>query len=256
MVKLLKASGPGGDTCSEEEYDDWLQLPLEDNDDGVHALCDDFELSWRKLLNIIGRLRRVEDSKSQLEWWINSQTMKIQLQQQSIEQLQELISNDNADVQPVYEEIPRTRHCEDKLWQLQGVEELLQALKLTEDQVTRLLPTYITTLQNMFPDRIGGDMQTVVIYRLKMMHKSNDSVWLLHDGLDWLLTEVQIMLLLEHTGRITTNQYPVDAQEEGQPLDNFKSRLEVWQQSLHKQQGLHSSLSMMLQNWPPYPWVR
>ena len=256
MVKLLKASVPGGDTYSQEGYDDGPQLPLEDNDDGVRASCDTFEMAWRKLWKVMDRLRLVEDSKSLLNWWINDHTFKMQLQQQSIDQLQELIGRDNSAVQHVCEEISHTRHCEDKLWQLQGIEELLQALKLTEDQVTLLVPIYIRRLQNMFLDRIGGDMQTVVIYRLEMMHASNDSVCLLHDGLDWLLTEVQILLLLVHTGGVMTNQYPADEQEEDQPFDKFKRRLEAWQQSLHKQQRLHSNVSMMLQYWPPYPWVR
>ena len=218
------------------KYDDWLQLPL---------VYDGSEVQTDSLL-VMGSdyyVRQTEDSKSQLQLRLTKWSLRMKLQRESIIQLHHLVDefvvNDQAG----------------QLWQLHDIEDQLHALQSTKNQTSLLLCIYSTWLQEMCRDKIGENMQ-IVTYRLNMMHETNDSVWLLCDGLDWLLREVQIILLLQHTAGDTTNRCSGYGQGEAQLLRKFISRLEDWRGSLGKQQRIHSELSSILHFWPKYSWVR
>ena len=227
---------------------DWLQLPIGDDGDDVRAdLLGELDGKYH--------IRPAEDSKSRLRLLLINKTFKMKIQKESTDQLHRILCEYSANYETLHGEVPQSSDCEEKLWQLQGIDEALQALHLTDDQMTQLLHTYTTWLRDMVTDAIGDDMLTVA-YRLSMMHKTNDSIWLLRDGLDWLLPEVQTVLLLQQTSGDITNQCPAAEQEEVQLLQTFTSRLEDWRESLDKQQNLHRKLSDMLLSWPQYPWVR
>ena len=200
-------------------------------------------------------IRLTEDSKSRLQRLLDDKSFSVKLQQESTDQLHQLLCEYRANPGNLHDEVLQSNNSEQKLWQLQGIEEQLQALQLTEDQITELLHTYTTWLGDMGPGAIGDDMPTVA-YRLKMMHERNDSVWLLHGGLYWLLPEVQTVLLLQQTCGDVTNQCLPDELEEVQLLNKFTSRLEVWKENLYKQRCLHSKLFDMFLCWPQYPRVR
>ena len=192
-----------------------------------------------------------ENSKIRLLAILRERCFRMRLQQESIEQLHRLVHNYNADPWGVKNEVPQSRNYGEKLRHLHGIEGRLQELQLTRDQA---LPLIIHTIC-LLADRIGNNRQAVEC-RLNMMHERNNSVWLLGDGLDWLLPEVHISLLLHQPGGDTTSQFPVNEQKEVQLQHKFASRLEDWRDSLDRQQRLHSKLCNILQCWPQYPWVR
>ena len=179
------------------------------------------------------------------------------LQKDSIDQLQLLVHVCSADPNTLSDEVQKkAKDCEGKLWQLLDIENQLRALQLSVDQTKLLLHIYSTWLQVMLPDRIDANTVQTVTFRLCLMHETNDSVWLLCDGLDWLLREVQIILLLQQAGDDMANQCPADEQEELDLPCRFTHRLKDWWESLDKQQRFYKRLSVMLQCWPQYPWVR
>ena len=197
-------------------------------------------------------MMHTEDSKVQLHLLIDDKSFRMKLQKESLVQLHGLLSKYKADPQNLRDE---SRDCRNKLRQLQDIEDKQQALQLSKDQMTLLL--YIYTM-HLFSDRGGDDMQTLA-YRLKMLHERNDSIWLLCDGMDWILPKVHTFWMLQQTvGGNTTNQCPVDQQQDVPLLllRKFTGRLVDWLGSVHKQQRLQKSLSMMLRCWPRYPWVR
>ena len=237
------------DLCA-KECDDCLQLPLTSDGGGLKP-------DLLREQNKEYHTRQTEDSKSRLQRLLDNKSFSIKLQLESIDQLHLLVA-EYKDVPPILDtEIPEAVLLfENKLWQLSFLEEKLRVHQFTKDQI--ILLSYIYTMY-LFSDRIGNDIETLA-YRLKMMHETNDSVWLLCDGLDWILPKVQCFVPIprKNTGEDTAYQCPADEheQQELQLLPKFKSRLEDWRENIAKQQRLHSKLSVMLQCWPQYPWVR
>ena len=217
--------------------DKWLQLSLvRDGDDVQAGLLKSPDKEYDS--------RQTEESKSRLHFLVYKKSSLLSLQQESIDHLHRLLCKCSADHQTLPAE---SRNCKEKLWQLQAIEEQLQTLQLTKDQV---LPIYLSLLRGMVPNMLTAPSRFI------MMHKSNDSVWLLSDGLDLLLPEILNVLLQQQTHGDIANQCPADKQEEVKLLKKFTSRLEVWQESLDKQQCLHRKLSNMFLHWPQCPWVR
>ena len=190
---------------------------------------------------------REGDRKFQLVKEMVNQTFRLQLQQKSIDQLQQLVSDKNSGI----------KDCGEKLWQLHGIDEQLQKLPNAKDLVTPLSYNYTTWLQERYPDMLADNVLSVTVtYRLSMMHENIDSVWLLHEGLDWLLPEVQILLLLQQTDGNPTHQCPADGLDEVQLLQKFTNRLEDWRKDLDKQRYINYKLSMMPGFWPEHYLVR
>ena len=228
------------DLCA-KECDDCLQLPLASDGGG-------FKPDLLREQNKEYYTRQIEDSKSRLQRLLDNKSFRIKLQLESIDQLHLLVA-EYKNLPPISEAEPLEAVLlfENKLWQLSLLEDKLREQQFTKDQMTLLLYIYKMYL---FSDRIGNDIETLA-YRLKMMHETNDSVWLLCDGLDWILPKVQCFVPIPR-------KCPADEheQQELQLLPKFKSRLEDWRENIAKQQRFHSKLSVILQCWPQYLWVR
>ena len=237
------------DLCA-KECDVCLQLPLTSDGGGLKP---DLLREQKKGYH----MRQTEDSKARLQWLLDNKSFRIKLQQESIDQLHLLVA-EYKDGPPILdaEVLESVLLFENKLWQMSLLEEKIRVQQFTKDQITLLLYIYTMCL---FSDRIGNDIETLA-YRLKMMHQTHDSVWLLCDDVDLILPKVQAFVPIpqQKTGEDTTKQCPADEheQQESQLLPKFKSRLEDWRENVAKQQRLHSKLSTMLQCWPQYPWVR
>ena len=240
------------DTCN-EGCNDWLQLPSLGEADSVRPAEDHNDL----LGGFHGKyqMRQTEDSKSRLQLLRNAVSFRMKIQQQSIDQLHQLVSEYDVSPQTIHGEVPKSKDRDEKLRQLLDIEDQLRSLELTKGQTTQLLCAYNAWLEGMLRDRECEDMQTIT-YRLEMMHVRNDSVWLLCAGLDWLLPAVQNILQLQYTRGGRTNPCPADKEGCVQLLHKFTSRIEDWKESLDKQKRLHIKLSGMFWCWPEYPWVR
>ena len=251
MVSKPQPHVPGDAKCDHQgpgkggQCEDGTQLPVEDDNGDARTVDDHMRELGMMWLKKEHGMRREGDRKSQLEKEIYNQTFRIQQQQKSIDQLQQLVSDKNSGI----------KDCDEKLWQLHCIDEQLQKLPHTKDQTTPPAYNYTTWLDDRYPDMLAENV-LIVIYRLSMTHESIDSVWLLHDGLDWLLPAVQILLLLQQTGGNTTDQCPADVLDEVQLLQKFTNRLEDWRKDLDEQQRIHSKLSMMLEYLPQHYRVR
>ena len=237
--------------CNEGCKNYLLQLPSTVTEYDIQATEDQTD-------SLRGRRReyhtmQTEDIKSRLKQLLDNISFGMKIEQGSIDQLHQLVHNYSACLQTLEDEAQVLIDYDEKFWQLQDIEARLRALQSTEDQTTLLQVMYIEFLKDILRDLKGDDIQAVM-YRLKMMHEKNDSVWLLCDGLDWLLPEVQSILLHQTSGD-STIQCPGNEQEREQLLHGFIGRLHDWRESLDKQQRLHSNLSMMVRCWPEYPWV-
>ena len=199
---------------------------------------------------------QTENSKLRLKLLLSNHFFRINTQQGSIDILHEIVHECCACPETGQGgEEPKSRNGDEKLRQLQDIEDRLRALQLMKDQTTLLLRMCTAWLKDKLTDREGDDMQEI-IYRLTLMLETNDSVWLLCDSLDWLVPEVQNILKLQQTSSEKTNQCPGDEQERIRLLHRFRGRLEDWRERTDKQKWLYVDMSLMLQCWPKYPSVR
>ena len=85
-------------------------------------------------------------------------------------------------------------------------------------------------------EREGVDNIKAVMCRLTLMFERNDSVWLMGDGLDWLLPAVQICLQSCQTNGYSVNvkQAPLYEKEILQIVHKFKNRLNNWREGHDK----------------------
>ena len=241
---------PAEDICDEEECDDWMQLPLEDNIYDAHAAGNDDFL--RILWNRERGMREIEESKSQLEQILNDKYIRMQLQKESIGHLDELVRGYGIALKSSHKEMSQTRACEGKLRSLYHINCHLGALQCTKEPM-QVLHIIIAWLGHMLMSRVSDDKE--LWRRLILMNETNDSVWLLCAGRDWLLPKVQTILQLQLTNGDGPTCFPSNEKERIQLLQKFKGRLENWCLSLDKNQRFIENQSVMLWCWPEYPWV-
>ena len=158
--------------------------------------------------------------------------LTIKIQRECIEQLHSLVPEYFACSHTLNDVVQGSRDCEETLKQLQYIVDEISALHLTKPQ-TRLLLCFYTVLLKVTSTDSEGEDTRAVIYKLKMMLETNESVWLLCDGLDWLVPEIGNMLL-QQTGGDEANQCPKNGHEQVL-LQKFTGLLDDWRGCLDKQ---------------------